>query len=345
MTTTAVPLAADPLADIVQLLPGRKGALASRRIHAGLSVDGDAFAARGLGLAAGEVERLGAWVKRDLSTAVSSSRCADDGTDRLVLRCTDGAIVETVAMRRGTVCVSTQVGCAVGCVFCASGMAGLGRNLTAGEIVEQAVHARRRMTINRVVFMGMGEPSANAAAVLEAVSRFKHDAGIGPARQMVSTVGSLEFIDRLHRAAVRPGLALSLHTSRDELRRRLLPRAPSTPVAELIAAVDDYARSTKLPSQYEWTLLAGVNDDEDDVREAARLLRGRFGCLNFIVWNPVEGARFSRPDDDRVRDLVALAREQGIHTTVRHSSGSDADAACGQLRRRADGSADRSGSP
>jgi 23S rRNA (adenine2503-C2)-methyltransferase len=184
------------------------------------------------------------------------------------------------------------------------------------------------------VFMGMGEPTHNLDAVLEAVAAIKDVAQIGPRRQTLSTVGSRRAFERMLAARVRPSLALSLHTADDARRRELLPRAPREPVRELVAAADAYGREVGNPVQFEWTLLDGVNDRDADADALIALLHGVRGYVNFIVWNPVAGLPFAAPPRERIVALVRRVKRGGVLATIRDSTGPDAEAACGQLRLR-----------
>jgi 23S rRNA (adenine2503-C2)-methyltransferase len=318
-----------------RLLPEPKATVARRLVGEGRQPSPDDFQKKGVALSAAEAARLRDWLARGLWTQVVERVRAADGTVRLGIGLHDGRRVETVAMPVGAVCVSTQVGCAVGCRFCASGLFGVERNLTADEIAEQVVHARRELPLDRVVFMGMGEPTHNLDAVLEAVAAIKAVAQIGPRRQTLSTVGSLRAFERMLAARVRPSLALSLHTADDGVRRELLPRAPKEPVRELVRAADAYGREVGNPVQFEWTLLAGVNDRDADADALIALLQGVRGYVNFIVWNPVAGLPFAAPPRERIVALVRAVKRGGILATIRDSSGPDAEAACGQLRLRA----------
>jgi 23S rRNA (adenine2503-C2)-methyltransferase len=322
------------LAAIASLLPPGKAAVARRLVGEGRRPEPDDFQRKGVALSADEAARLHDWLARGLWTQVVEQVRAADGTVRLGIGLHDGRRVETVAMPVGAVCVSTQVGCAVGCRFCASGLFGVERNLTADEIAEQVVHARRVLPLDRVVFMGMGEPTHNLEAVLAAVAAIKDVAQIGPRRQTLSTVGSLRAFERMVAARVRPSLALSLHTADDGLRRELLPRAGREPVAELVAAADAYGREVGTPVQFEWTLLAGINDRDVDADALVALLQGVRGYVNFIVWNPVAGLPFAAPPRERIVALVRRVKAGGVLATIRDSSGPDAEAACGQLRVR-----------
>jgi 23S rRNA (adenine2503-C2)-methyltransferase len=227
------------------------------------------------------------------------------------------------------------VGCAVGCRFCASGLFGVERNLTADEIVEQVVHSRRVMPINRVVFMGMGEPSHNLDNVMTAVARIKDEVLISPRRQTFSTVGGVVVFARMRSWAVRPCLAVSLHVADDERRRELLPRAHKDAVCDIVAAADAYGREVGTPVQFEWTLLDGINAGDHDVEQLCALLTGVRCYVNFIVYNPVEGLPFKAPPRERIVAIAKAVKARGILATIRDSSGADAQAACGQLRLRA----------
>jgi 23S rRNA (adenine2503-C2)-methyltransferase len=262
-----------------------------------------------------------------------------DGSSRRLLALGDGEAVESVALPGDGVCVSTQVGCAVGCVFCMTGRAGLTRHLGGAEIVAQVAHARLHARVRRVVFMGMGEPAHNLDAVLEAVDLLGTEGGLAAKNLVISTVGDLRVFERLPVAAVRPALALSLHTTKLDLRARLLPRAPRIAPAELVALGERYARSTSYPIQYQWTLLEGVNDGDDELERVARLLAGKYAVLNFIPFNEIEGSGFARPRWERMAAMTRYLHARGVLAKVRRSAGQDIEAGCGQLRSRVVGSA------
>jgi len=322
------------LLDLPRFLSAEKAALAARLVCAGEALTPERFHHAGQTLKAAEREALEQWLTSGFATQVAERVTSRDGTVRLVLSLRDGQRVETVAMPSGAVCLSSQVGCAVGCRFCASGLFGLKRQLDVEEIVEQLVHARREMRIERVLFMGMGEPSHNLDNVLAAVARLKDQALIGPRRQTVSTVGSVRTFERMAAADVRPCLAVSLHLADDARRRELLQRAHPDPLREIVAAADAYGREVGTPVQFEWTLLAGINDSFADAEALCELLQGVYGLVNFIVWNPVAGLAFAAPPRERIMALVRHVKLRGILATVRDSAGPDADAACGQLRLR-----------
>lgn len=259
-----------------------------------------------------------------------------DGSERLLFALHDGQSVEAVLLppraKSWGVCVSSQVGCAVGCGFCMTGTGGLVRQLTAGEILAQVVAARQLRAVNKVVFMGMGEPSHNLDAVLEAIEVLGQEGGIGHKQLVFSTVGDTRAFERLRALRVKPALALSLHTTDAALRRRLLPRAPNLDPAWLVAQADSYARESGYPLQIQWTLLEGVNDAEEDAIVA--LLTGRYAMLNLIPFNHVEGLPYRRPSWDAARALAARLRARGVLTKLRDSAGQDVEGGCGQLRAR-----------
>jgi len=203
---------------------------------------------------------------------VSSSHPARDGSTRLLMALADGQSVETVLLPREGVCVSTQVGCAVGCVFCMTGREGLLRQVGSAEIVAQVIAARARAPVRKVVFMGMGEPAHNLDNVLEAIDLLGTLGGIGHKSLVFSTVGDARVFERLPAQRVKPALALSLHTTRADLRETLLPRAPRIAPDDLVAQAQAYARTTGYPVQYQWTLIDGINDGDDEVEGIARLL-------------------------------------------------------------------------
>lgn len=257
-----------------------------------------------------------------------------DGSARLLVGLADGQTVESVLLPPAGVCVSTQVGCAVGCVFCMTGRGGLLRQLGSAEIVAQVALARARRPLRRVVFMGMGEPAHNLEQVLDAIDLLGTEGGLGHKELVFSTVGDRRVFERLPEGRVRPALALSLHTTDAELRTRLLPRAPRIDPAELVELGERYARLTTYPIQYQWTLLEGVNDGDDELEGIARLLAGRYAVMNFIPYNTVDGLDFTRTAAERASGMVQYLRRRGILAKIRRSAGQDVEGACGQLRVR-----------
>ncbi len=260
---------------------------------------------------------------------------ADDEIARLLVELNDGQMVESVLLPRGGLCVSTQVGCAVGCVFCMSGRAGLLRQLGSAEIVAQVVLARRRRAVSKVVFMGMGEPAHNLDNVCDAIELLGTQGNIGHKNLVFSTVGDLRVFERLPHEKVKPALALSLHSTDDELRAKLLPRAPQIAVEELVKRAEVYARATSYPVQYQWTLLEGINDGDAELERISRLLSGKYAVMNFIPFNDVDGLDYRRPPAERITSMVQTLKRHGILAKVRDSAGQDIEGACGQLRARA----------
>jgi 23S rRNA (adenine2503-C2)-methyltransferase len=257
-----------------------------------------------------------------------------DGSRRLLVGLHDGRTVESVLLPRGGLCVSSQVGCAVGCVFCMTGIGGLERQLGSAEIVAQVALARSLRAVTKVVFMGMGEPAHNLDAVLEAIELLGTGGGIGHKQLVFSTVGDRRAFERLPLGRVRPALALSLHSTDAALRARLLPRAPAIAPDELVALGDGYARATGYPMQVQWTLLDGINDKASEVEGLVRLLAGRHAVLNLIPYNAVEGLALARPMAERSRAVARTLQGRGILTKLRQSAGQDVQAGCGQLRAR-----------
>lgn len=266
--------------------------------------------------------------------SVRSEHPGQDGSARLLVSLADGQTIESVLLPRDGVCVSTQLGCAVGCAFCMTGRDGLIRQLGSAEIVAQVVLARQRRPVKKVVFMGMGEPSHNLDNVLEAIDLLGNEGGIGHKNLVFSTVGDPRVFDILARGRVKPALAISLHTTNAELRTQLLPRAPRMTPAELVEQAEAYARTTGYPVQYQWTLLEGVNDGEEDIARLIELLRGKYAMMNFIPFNEVEGTGFKRPSWEHAWNLQQRLRQHGIIACLRDSAGQDVDGGCGQLRAR-----------
>jgi 23S rRNA (adenine2503-C2)-methyltransferase len=266
---------------------------------------------------------------------LQSRHPGEDGSERLLVALPDGQTVESVLLPRGGLCVSTQVGCAVGCVFCMTGTGGLLRQLGSAEIVAQVALARTLRPVNKVVFMGMGEPAHNLEAVLEAIELLGTGGNIGHKNLVFSTVGDPRVFERLPQQRVKPALALSLHTSKPALRAELLPRAPRFDPADLVHAGEIYARATGYPIQYQWTLIEGVNDGDDEIEGIAALLSGKYALMNLIPFNTVPGMPWRRPSWERAAEMARNLHRRGILTKLRHSAGQDVDAGCGQLRARA----------
>jgi 23S rRNA (adenine2503-C2)-methyltransferase len=278
-------------------------------------------------------------------SSVVADRADPGGTRALVIRLDDGRTIESVLIpeeERRTVCVSTQVGCPVACVFCASGLDGLIRNLSPGEIVEQVLHVQERLpageSVTNVVVMGIGEPTMNLPALEQALAAWNdpRGLGLGARRITISTVGYPRKIDRLAALGKEFGLAISLHAPRQELRRKLVPNAGQVDLGELMAAARRWFDATGRRVTFEYVLMAGENASLREARELAQLLRG-FPChVNLIPVNPVDGLPWVRPAPDEIERFKSVLLGAGIDATVRHPRGDGIAAACGQLRLRID---------
>jgi 23S rRNA (adenine2503-C2)-methyltransferase len=269
---------------------------------------------------------------------VVSSHPAADGSARCLLALADGQTVESVLLPRSEgLCVSTQVGCAVGCTFCMTGTMGLLRQLGSAEIVAQVALARTQRAVAKVVFMGMGEPAHNLSATLEAIQALGREGGIGHKQLVLSSVGDARLFERLAALGpgqVRPALALSLHSTQAERRAELLPRAPRLEPAALLEAGLRYARASGYPLQVQWTLLHGVNDGDDELAALVPLLRAQPAILNMIPYNEVDGLPHRRPSPERCTEIFRFLNQRGVLTRMRYSAGQDVDGGCGQLRAR-----------
>ena len=269
-----------------------------------------------------------------------------DGSERLLVALADGQTVESVLLPRDGLCVSTQVGCAVGCVFCMTGQSGLLRQVGSAEIVAQVALARGLRPVKKVVFMGMGEPAHNLDNVMDAITLLGTAGNIGHKNLVFSTVGDARAFDRLlslGAGAVKPALALSLHTTCAALRKKLLPRAPLLSPDQLVASAQAYAQSSGYPVQVQWTLLAGINDGPQELDGIVRLLAGKTMVLNLIPYNTVDGLHFERPSWEHAAAMARHLHQRGVLTKLRHSAGQDVEGGCGQLRARAGGA--RGGGP
>jgi 23S rRNA (adenine2503-C2)-methyltransferase len=269
---------------------------------------------------------------------------SNDGTIKLLLRWPDEATSECVmipAETRRTACISSQVGCPAGCRFCASGLGGLERNLTTGQIVEQVLRVSAEATasgarLSNVVFMGLGEPLANYDAVIRGVRTINADWGpnIGARKITISTVGLPKQIRRLADEGLQLNLALSLHAPTDVLRAELIPWAEKITIAEIISACRYYFDKTGREITLEYILLAGVNDRPVHAGQLARFARQVRCNVNLLRYNPVEGLPYERPTSEAAHAFVRELRDQGVNAHIRTSRGLDIDAACGQLRRK-----------
>jgi len=298
-------------------------------------------------LPAGLRERLAAALPLPAPAVLRTTVSPDGLTRKALLRLNDGETVETVLMlyhpransrRRATVCLSTQAGCAMGCVFCATGQSGFRRNLTTGEIVVQAVHVARELAaegrrLTNAVFMGMGEPLANYRRTLEAVRTLNAPEGLGMAARNItlSTVGMVNGIRRLAGEGLQLGLAVSLHAPDDELRRRLIPTA-AQPIERILAACRDYIGRTGRRVTFEYVLIDGVNDSAAQAQALGERLRGLLCHVNIIPLNPTGVGGLQRPPRTRVLAFQRALQAKGVPCTVRVEKGVEISAACGQLR-------------
>lgn len=264
-----------------------------------------------------------------------------DETVKFLWELHDGKRVESVlisSFERRTVCLSSQVGCPGRCAFCASGQSGLIRSLSTAEIVEQALHIDRFLSLKgervcHLVYMGMGEPLENFDAMAKSIGIFNDESGlnISQRRITVSTVGVVENIHRLANSDLKVNLALSLHASNQNVRKKIIPYARKYPLEEILLAVDEYALKTKRDITFEYTLIHPINDRVEHARELSLLLKNKQCTVNLILYNPVNARDFERPSSsiaDRFQDIL---EEKGIRTTRRYTKGDDIAAACGQL--------------
>jgi 23S rRNA (adenine2503-C2)-methyltransferase len=279
------------------------------------------------------------------ATSVIHHSVSVDGTDKLLLGCLDGKRIECVLMAeddRRTVCLSTQVGCGMGCVFCASGLNGLERNLTRGEILEQVLRLRNLLPpterLTNLVVMGMGESLANLDNLIQALDWVCSPAGLGlsPRRVTISTVGLPDKMRKLAEMDRPYHLAVSLHAPTEALRNQLVPINDKIGLEAVIAAADAYFERTGRRVTYEYVLLGGVNDRDEDAQALGRLLARRKAHVNLIPFNSVPGLPYRRPEAAATRRFVDRLSSWGIAVSVRKTKGRTIDAACGQLRRRLD---------
>ena len=334
---------------------GYKPSHASRILRAFFATGGEVGAATGLTLPGGLTERIETALALPSGVPATSSfavrQVAADGTTKLLLRLHDGRTVESVLMPdyhvdRAAGCISSQVGCAMGCDFCATTKTGFERNLSAGEIVEQFLALRREAlaggrTLRTLVFMGMGEPMLNLDAVLTAIDRIADNrlGALGWRQITVSTVGIVPGIEALTAAGLNVHLAVSLHAPDDATRARLLPMGRRFAIAEILAAADRFQASRGRPVTIQYCLLRGVNDTPEHAHALAAVLGKRRMHVNLLRYNPTGLSLLGRsyePSDDATSDTFAsILRGQGLVAHHRRSRGPDIDAACGQLRRRA----------
>ncbi|MGI0482428.1 23S rRNA (adenine(2503)-C(2))-methyltransferase RlmN [Geminocystis sp. CENA526] len=262
---------------------------------------------------------------------------APDGTRKYLLKLADGLIIEAVGIptsKRLTVCVSSQVGCIMGCDFCATGKGGFTRNLKAHEIIDQILTVQKdfEQRVSNVVFMGMGEPLLNLPEVIKAVKSINENIGIGQRSITISTVGLSQKILELAQHKLQITFAVSLHASNQEVREKLIPSAHHYPLSQLLKECREYVKVTGRRVTFEYILLAEVNDLPHHAKELAQHLRGFQTHVNLIPYNPISEVDYKRPSKERVNDFVNRLKQENIAVSVRYSRGLEADAACGQLR-------------
>ena len=277
------------------------------------------------------------------TTTIAEHQVAKDRTEKLLLDLADGNRIECVLMResnRRTACISTQVGCGMGCVFCASGLEGLQRNLTCGEVLEQILRLDRLLRpderLTNLVVMGIGEPLGNLPALLPALEVCGDESGfaLGARRITISTVGLPERIRELAQIGKPYNLAVSLHAPNDRLRSQLVPVSAKIGIRAVLAAADEYFERTGRRVTYEYVLLGQVNDEPKHARQLAAALKGRNAHVNLIPLNQINVLDFKEPSAPRTHEFLAMLRNSGVTATVRKRKGDDIDAACGQLRLR-----------
>ncbi len=275
------------------------------------------------------------------SLTIEAEQTSEDGTVKRLYRLADGQLIESVLMEyddeRRTACISTQAGCAMGCVFCATGQMGFSRHLTSAEIFEQALFFARDLEargdrLSNVVFMGMGEPFHNYDASLEAVRRLMNDLGIGARHITVSTVGLVPMIRRFAEEGLQVKLAVSLHAATDAERDALLPVNRRYPLSDLIQACRDYVETSGRRMTFEWTLIQGENDTPEQAHALGGLLKGLKCHVNVIPLNPTGGYHGGPSASGRIEAFIAILGEYNVPATVRIRRGIDIAAGCGQLK-------------
>lgn len=275
-------------------------------------------------------------------TKANENHASNEQTIKYLWKLSDGLFVESVliyAPERRTLCVSCQVGCPVGCLFCASGRKGLLRNLSTGEILEQIVQVNRILAdkqespLSHIVFMGMGEPLLNLEAVRKAIIQITDPQGfnISARRVTLSTVGITDKIYALGEEKLKINLALSLHGATQKTREKLVPLAKKYPLPELLKALDAYFDNTSRDITFEYTLVEGVNDSVEDAKDLVALMRNRQGSVNVIPYNPVEGLEWTRPSKEAIGLFLSILRRAHVPVSCRYTKGDDIAAACGQL--------------
>lgn len=273
-------------------------------------------------------------LKKETSLEIKAQLFESEGVKRALITLTDGLQIETVLMKhkdRNTVCVSSQVGCALGCKFCATGKMGLKRNLTAEEILEQVLIFKRTEPINNIVFMGMGEPFLNYEQVLKAIKILNSENAfnIGARHISISTVGIIEGIKKLSQENLQINLALSLHAPNNNLRASLMPISKKYPLNEVLKTINQYIEKTNRKVMFEYTLIDNVNDSLNEAKELVKIMRHPLYLVNLIKYNNTK--EFKAPSNEKIKKFKDFLTKGGIYTTERFRFGGDIHAACGQL--------------
>ncbi len=287
-------------------------------------------------------ERLNANYSLSNLYELKHTQSKDKKTQKYLFKLSDGHTIESVLMQskdRTTLCLSTQSGCAMGCVFCATGKIGFKRNLTSGEILEQVVFIQRLLEnagqrpVTNLVFMGMGEPFANYENLKVSLHLLNSPNAMrfGSRHMTVSTIGIIPRIMEFSDDFPQVNLAVSLHAPGNDLRSSLIPINKTYPVEKLITACKDYIKSTNRRISYEYVLLNGINDDKRQAKELAQLIRGMLCHVNLIAFNPIDDSHYSPPGGGRIIDFSDVLKEYGINATIRQSQGNEIEAGCGQL--------------
>jgi 23S rRNA (adenine2503-C2)-methyltransferase len=274
-------------------------------------------------------------------TPTTTKKSSDGETKKILFALPDGRPIETVKMRyenRQTLCISTQAGCAMGCVFCATGQMGYLGNLSSGEIIQQIIYFARILKstgkrVSNVVFMGMGEPFHNYANVLDAIKRLNRPDGmhLGARRFTISTVGLIPGIKKFTEENLQVNLAVSLHAIDDELRSSIMPINKRYPIEPLLTTLRHYSETTKRRVTFEWALIKGVNDTREQAYKLSTLLKGIIAHVNLIPLNPTDGFGGEATDQNQATQFMGILKMRGVSCTIRMRRGIDIQAGCGQL--------------
>ncbi len=269
---------------------------------------------------------------------IKDKQISEDGTQKYLFELNDGEYTESVLMRFDnranlTACISTQVGCAIGCVFCATAKLGFRRNLTPAEIVQQIhlIQNDTKLKITNIVFMGQGEPLLNLENLLKSIEIFNKEYQIGARRMTVSTCGIIPSIEKLAELNFQSTLAISLHSPDSKNREKIMPIEKKYPIEKLISTLKSYTEKTGRRITIEYTLMKNINESPEDAKKLAQLISNLKCNINLIIYNPTEFATFEKPDKNSIMKFKYILEALGKKVTIRLERGSDIDAACGQL--------------